>query len=56
MVTVDGRSWSQVTVAWGDRTLIQLATRFEDGVTLTLDAPLDALDPEGLAEIAASIA
>jgi hypothetical protein len=52
---IGGKTWSQVTVDWGGKTLIQLSTRFEDGVTVTIDAPLDALDGVGLAQVAQSI-
>lgn len=53
-VAIDGRSWSQVSVDWTDPVL-QLSTRFEEGVTVTVDAPESALDAEGLAKVAASI-
>lgn len=54
-VFIDGVSWFQVFVDWGGTQLLQLSRKFDDGVTVTADAPLDALDEDGLAEVAGSI-
>lgn len=54
-LTIGGRPWSQVTMDWGTETLVQLSTRFEDGVTVTTDAPVSALDAQGLVQVAGSI-
>ncbi|HXF35961.1 MAG TPA: hypothetical protein VNO17_02130 [Actinomycetota bacterium] len=55
-VAVGERQWSQVMVDWGGERLLQLSSRFDDGVTVTVDAPLNALDAQGLVQVAASLA
>jgi hypothetical protein len=41
-------------VDWSAETLLQISTRFEDGVTVTVDAPAK-LDTQGPVEVGASI-
>jgi hypothetical protein len=54
-LAIGERTWSQVSVDWGAETLHQLSTRFEDGVTVTVDAPATSLDAQTLVDVAASI-
>ncbi|HET9672308.1 MAG TPA: hypothetical protein VFQ40_05610 [Actinomycetota bacterium] len=54
-VAIGERTWSRVPVDWGVETLLQFSTRFEDGVTVTVDAPIRSLDEQGLIDVAASI-
>jgi hypothetical protein len=54
-LAIGERTWSQVPVDWGTEKLLQLSTRFEDGVTVTVDAPTTSLGPSGLVDVAASI-
>ncbi len=55
-IAINERTWSQAPVDWGSEKLLQLSTRFEDGVTVTVDAPLSSLDSQELVEVAGSIA
>jgi hypothetical protein len=55
-VSIEGISWSRVSVDWGGTQLLQLSRQFEDGVTVAADAALDTLSAEGLARVVGSIA
>ena len=48
--------WSEVTVDWDGGNLMQLARHFDDGVTVTIDAPVDSVDIASLREVASSMA
>jgi hypothetical protein len=54
-VTIAGSAWTLISFTWGDEQMLQLSTRFEDGVTLSIDAPSSRLDAQSLSEVAASL-